>query len=206
MEIDTILLDVGGVLVQTIDISKRSPWEERLGLSRGQLSDEVYSMEPGELATIGWTTDEIMWGDIGKRFALSPEDLDQMKEDFYAGDVLNVEFFTFVESLVGKYKIALGTNAWENARKVYVERYHLDKITKEMIVSAEIGIQKPDPRFFELALGRLGSLAENTLFVDDTQENIKAAKELGIHTVLFKYTEQAIEDIDRALGELTPRV
>jgi glucose-1-phosphatase len=197
--INTILFDVGGVLVQTVDTSKRGPWEEQLGLSKGQLTDEVYSIEPGELATIGWTTDEIMWGEIGKRFALSQQELDRMKEDFYEGDILNTEFFTYVESLVGRYQIALATNAWENARKVYTERYHLDKITKEMIISAEIGIQKPDPRFFELALGRLGVLAENTLFVDDTRENIIAAKELGIHTVLFKYTEQAIEDINTAL-------
>lgn len=199
MPIKTIILDVGGVLVQTVDTSKRHPWEARLGLSKGQLTDEVYSMEPADFATIGLTTDEIIWKDLEKRFALSDEDIGQMKEDFYSGDRLNVEFYIFVQSLKYKYKIALFTNAWENARHVYINRYHLDQITEEMIISAEVGLEKPDIKYFELALGRLNTLAENALFIDDTLENIKAAKELGIHTILFKTNEQAIEDINRAL-------
>ncbi len=197
--INTILLDVGGVLVQTVDTSRRRPWEIRLGLSRGQLTDEVYSIEPAELATIGLTTEEIIWMDIEKRFALTPDELIQMKNEFYSGDELNVEFYTYALGLRAKYEIALFTNAWENARKVYTERYHLDKITDEMIVSAVEGLKKPDPRFFELALGRLRAIPEHTLFIDDTSENIKAAKELGIHSILFTNTEEVIEKMNKLL-------
>ncbi len=200
MNIETIILDVGGVLVQTLDTSRRRTWEIKLGLSKGQLADEVYSIEPGELATVGLTTDEIIWSDIEKRFELSEFELDQMKEDFFSGDQLNIEFFIFSKGLSDKYNLALGTNAWENARKVYTERYHLDEITKNMIISGEIGIEKPDIRFFELALGRLNTVADNTIFVDDTNENIKSAKKLGIHTVHFKNTDQAIEEINILLA------
>ena len=199
MLIDTIILDVGGVLVQTVDTSKRRPWEVRLGLASGQLTDEVYSMEPADFATIGLSTDERIWSDIGKRFALSETDLAQMKMDFYAGDIINAEFFIFAQSLSNKYKIALFTNAWENARHVYINRYHLDQITDKMIISAEEGLKKPDPKFYELALGRLGTVASKALFIDDTLENIKAAKKLGIHSILFKTTEQAIEEINECL-------
>ncbi len=196
MSIDTILLDVGGVLVQTVDTGKRRIWEEKLGLSRGQLTDEVYSMEPADFATIGITTDEIIWKDIGKKFALSETEQAQMKIDFYAGDTINTEFYVYMQGLRDKYRIALFTNAWENARKVYADRYHLDKITSEMIISGEEGLEKPDTRFFELGLGRLETVAERTLFIDDTHENIKAAKKLGIHCVMFKTNEQAIEEIE----------
>lgn len=203
MLIDTILLDVGGVLVQTVDTSKRRVWEERLGLSAGQLTNEIYSIEPADFATVGLTTDEIVWSDIQKRFALSVEDLGQLKLDFFAGDQLNIEFYSYMLALKDKFRISLFTNAWGNARKVYAEKYHLDKITTEMIISAEAGLEKPDIKFYELALGHMNTLAERTLFIDDTHENIKSAKELGIHSVQFKTTEQAIEEINSYLLKRT---
>ena len=43
-------------------------------------------------------------------------------------------------------------------------------------------MEKPDPRFFELILDHECLLPEETLFIDDTAENIKAAKSLGINT------------------------
>lgn len=171
-----------------------------MGIAKGQLADEIYSMEPGEFATVGQTTDEIIWADIGKRFALSVEDLAQLKQDFYAGDQLNTEFYVYIQGLKDKFNLALLTNAWGNSRRVYTERYHLDKITGKMIISAEVGLEKPDRRIYELALGRLGAIADRTLFIDDTDENIKAAKKLGIHSILFRNTEQAIEEMNRYLN------
>lgn len=45
------------------------------------------------------------------------------------------------------------------------------------------GDRKPDPRFFQLALDRLGVKAEETVFLDDIGHNLQAAAKMGIKTI-----------------------
>ncbi|GAA2255506.1 HAD-IA family hydrolase [Kitasatospora cystarginea] len=54
----------------------------------------------------------------------------------------------------------------------------------EVVLSAEHGVRKPDPAVFRLTLGKLGLPAEECLFVDDSEENLAAAAELGLTPVL----------------------
>lgn len=49
-----------------------------------------------------------------------------------------------------------------------------------LFFSAELGICKPDSGIYEQVLHELGSAAERTAFVDDREENVLAAKRLGI--------------------------
>jgi putative hydrolase of the HAD superfamily len=54
-----------------------------------------------------------------------------------------------------------------------------------VIVSCEVGLAKPDPRIYELALSRLGVAAGQALFVDDREDNIEGATRLGLITLHF---------------------
>jgi putative hydrolase of the HAD superfamily len=54
----------------------------------------------------------------------------------------------------------------------------------EVVFSAEHGVRKPDPAIFRLVLGKLGLPAERCLFVDDSEENLAAARRLGITSLL----------------------
>ncbi|MFC7330132.1 HAD family hydrolase [Marinactinospora rubrisoli] len=49
-----------------------------------------------------------------------------------------------------------------------------------LFFSCELGICKPDPAVYRHVLADLGTPAEHTLFVDDREENVLAAKRLGI--------------------------
>jgi len=48
--------------------------------------------------------------------------------------------------------------------------------------SYEIGIVKPDPKIFQYLIADSGILPQEALFLDDGEQNILAAKELGFHT------------------------
>jgi putative hydrolase of the HAD superfamily len=63
-----------------------------------------------------------------------------------------------------------------------------------VIVSCEVGLAKPDRRIYELALSRLGVVAGQALFVDDREDNIEGAAQLGLMTLHF--TD------DQAVGKL----
>ena len=65
------------------------------------------------------------------------------------------------------------------------QHYKLDKFFKHKIVSEDVHCRKPDIKIHNIALERAQKRAEESLFVDDSINNITAAKGLGIKTVLF---------------------
>lgn len=58
------------------------------------------------------------------------------------------------------------------------------------VFSSKCGLQKPDPRIFQLAVEQLGLKPEDCLFVDDNGNNLDAAKKLGIGAVQIEYPEE----------------
>jgi epoxide hydrolase-like predicted phosphatase len=197
MEIKAILSDVGGVLVRTRDTSGRHAWEKRLGLSQGQLRQEVFSKDHGNLATLGFIKEDDIWNDLQKKYSLTDNEIHQLYKDFFSGDQLNIPLFDFLMGIRDRYDIALISNAWSNARKIYTEEYHLNRLTKKIIISAEEGLRKPDERIYKKALDLLGVSPEEVIFIDDTLENVTEAKKLGIHSLHLIHTAPTIEKLQQ---------
>ena len=59
-----------------------------------------------------------------------------------------------------------------------------------VVVSFAVGLTKPDPRVYRVFLERYGLQPETCLFVDDTEENVTAARELGFHGHVFRTYEE----------------
>jgi len=59
------------------------------------------------------------------------------------------------------------------------------KLFEDIVVSAEAGLIKPDPRIYAYAEKRCGLIPANTLFIDDLEVNVAAAREAGWHAVQF---------------------
>jgi putative hydrolase of the HAD superfamily len=56
--------------------------------------------------------------------------------------------------------------------------------------SAEVKLVKPDPAIYEHTLQGLGVAAPQSLFIDDREKNIKAARALGMHAILYQSISQ----------------
>jgi HAD superfamily hydrolase (TIGR01509 family) len=54
-----------------------------------------------------------------------------------------------------------------------------------ILLSGEVGMNKPDPRIFRMFLERTGLSREEVLFVDDTAANVEAARRLGWDAIIF---------------------
>ncbi len=72
-------------------------------------------------------------------------------------------------------------------------------MTDLIVYSHEAGMSKPDPRIYQLACDGLGVPAADMVFLDDLPENVVAARQAGLHAVLFQDTGQAIADIQALL-------
>jgi 2-haloacid dehalogenase len=56
---------------------------------------------------------------------------------------------------------------------------------RDIVVSGDERMVKPDPAIYDLALRRFGLDAPEAVFVDDSPPNVAAARDVGIHGVLF---------------------
>ncbi len=73
----------------------------------------------------------------------------------------------------------------------------VDELFEAVIDSSAVGLRKPDPRIYRLALERMAvSLPASSVFLDDFEPNVVAARSLGMHGVLVG------DDIASALAEL----
>ncbi|WP_043535166.1 HAD family hydrolase [Actinomyces polynesiensis] len=69
------------------------------------------------------------------------------------------------------------------------ERIPLLGALEDVVVSGYEGVRKPDPRIYRLMLDRFSLDPSATVFVDDVEENVRAADELGIQGILFTGAE-----------------
>jgi HAD superfamily hydrolase (TIGR01509 family) len=65
------------------------------------------------------------------------------------------------------------------------------------LLSAEIGVEKPNPEAYEILLDAIDLPAEEIVFVDDKAENIEAAKLKKIDAILFESPDQVREEFSK---------
>ena len=64
-----------------------------------------------------------------------------------------------------------------------------------LIISGEAGIVKPDPEIYKLLINNYNLNPQHTIFIDDKEENIKAAELLGIHGIQFQNASKLRKDL-----------
>jgi putative hydrolase of the HAD superfamily len=100
------------------------------------------------------------------------------------------------------YRMALLTNNVREWEPLWRAMLPVDEIFEIVVDSGFVGIRKPEPEIYELTLERLGGGigAAECLFVDDVEDNIATARELGMTAVHFRSNHQAIAEIEAALS------
>ncbi len=75
-----------------------------------------------------------------------------------------------------------------------------DGLVDVVIDSADVGLRKPNPAIYELALERLGVPADRALYLDDFEWNLGAAADLGIETIHVTDPVATAGELRRLLG------
>lgn len=195
MSVKATIWDMGGVILRTEDRSPRARWEERLDLAPGELDHLVFMGEDSQKATLGQGSAEEVWSALAERFGLSPEERAQLEEDFWDGDRLDRDLLQYIRKLRPSYKTALLSNAWPDVRPLIEDVWGFADAFDEIVISAEVGLAKPDPRIYQLTLARLEVQPHEAVFVDDFPENVQGARRVGMRAVQFTSPEQVIEQL-----------
>ena len=197
--IEAVIFDIGGVLIRGGDASRQRAWEQRLGLAEGGLADLVLGLDAEYGVSLGHISAAELWRRVGRRLDLAEADVPILQQAFWHGGALDRELLDFLVGLRPRFKTALLSNGWDDARAGVAARFGLVDVVDQMIISAEEGLAKPDPRFFQLALTRLAVAPSAAVFVDDVADNVAVAQSLGINAIQFQTTQQTLTRVQEIL-------
>jgi len=97
----------------------------------------------------------------------------------------------WIKSLGKDYNIYLLSNISDTSWAICLERiaetgYILDECFDKVFLSYEMQLAKPDRRIYEEVIKATGIKPEETIYFDDTRENVEAGSALGINSILVK--------------------
>jgi putative hydrolase of the HAD superfamily len=99
-------------------------------------------------------------------------------------------------------RLAVVSN-WDVSLHDVLERTGLRRLVDAVVISAELGVAKPDPAIFRLALERLGADADGALHVGDSLEaDVAGARAAGLEAVLVVRNGAVAPDGVRTVSSL----
>jgi HAD superfamily hydrolase (TIGR01509 family) len=171
-DIQAVIFDVGGVLDtpdrRAEEDSDRRRLAAQLGLDVDEMWRRFYQTETWKLARIGQITDGEFWNRNLSPFGIT------------------------------NLRLAIISNASDTLEITLEKRFQIAHYFEIVVNSARVGYAKPEPAIFRIALERLALRPAQTVFTDDQQHNVDAARESGLHAVLFT----AAHDLRKHLVEL----
>ena len=109
----------------------------------------------------------------------------------------NNELYDLAFSIKKKgYKIAILSDQWHVSKEALILSSDSRKFNVS-IVSCDVGMRKPDPRIYRLALRKLHIKPHEAIFIDNQKWNITPAKKLGLKTILYFNNRNLIKELKK---------
>ncbi|MBE3066492.1 MAG: HAD family phosphatase [Chloroflexi bacterium] len=197
MSIRAVFVDFGGVILRTEDIGPRTRQAERLGMTFRDLEKIIFDSETSQQASTGEIPEEARQA-VAEALGVSRQESDKITTEFFSGDRADAALLDFLRSLRPERKVGLISNAWSGLRE-FITRQKFEDVFDKMIISAEVGLIKPDPRIYRLALEKLGARPEESIFLDDVLVNVEAARSVGMSAIQFTQPEKTLEELKQLL-------
>jgi 2-haloacid dehalogenase len=195
-----IVYDLGGVLID---------WDPR-HLYRQLIEDEA-AMEwfLAEVCHTAWNEEQ----DRGRSFAAAIEEAAARHPEHRP--LIAAYFERWAEMMAGEiegsvaileelqsagYELHALTNWSAETFPHARERFAFLEWFDSILVSADVGLIKPDPAIFDLLLERIGRTPADCIYIDDNPKNVASAAALGFDAIAFRSAAQLRADLeDRGL-------
>ena len=194
--IKNVIFDIGNVLTDF-------RWAEFLA-DKGFTKEEVERIAKASVLTPvwaeldrgAWSFEEVMAGFVKNDPAIE-EKLHQAFDDMT--DIVTIRDYSvdWIRELKKQgFRVYYLSNFSEKIERECEKALVFRKETDGGILSWKDKLIKPDPTFYQLLLERYHLIADESVFIDDLEANVEAARKLGIHGIVFQSKEQVQEELN----------
>lgn len=103
-----------------------------------------------------------------------------------------VDFFPVLRQQ--NFKVAIFSNNTVQLRQQLINEGIIE-LVDEVVISAEIGFQKPSIEAFDILFQKLDLLPGEVIFIDDAPKSLETAEEIGYTPILFRGNDKLKEDL-----------
>jgi epoxide hydrolase-like predicted phosphatase len=194
-----LLVDFGGVLTTSV-------WDSFADFCREKGLDEntvkrLFRQDPEAIACLrGLETGELEKDEFEERFArlLGLDEATDLIDSMFRGMLPCEPMVDAVRAAGARgVKTGLVSNSWSTS---HYDRDLLDELFDTVVISAEVGLHKPQPAIYRLAAERIAEPPERCVFVDDLRENCAGAEAVGMTAILHRDAAESIERIEELFG------
>lgn len=199
MKITTLFLDIGGVILT-------NGW------------DHVSRMKAAKQFDLDWTEFEKRhkhYCDIHEKGLISIDEYLEKVVFYIKREFTPAQFKEFMQAQSLPFTDMLNYFAQlkkqKNLRIVFVsnesrflaeyrtKKYQLGKLGDTFVVSCFVGLQKPDPHIFKMALELTHTFPSEVVYIDDRANLIEDAKPIGFHEIHHTSLEQTKKELEKLL-------
>jgi len=198
-DISTILWDVGGVLLTNgWDHGGREDVLAHFNVDKTEFEERHPeandAWEKGLITVDEYLNRTVFWK---PRDFSAEEFFEAMKAE---SRVLDNTAFSVLESVATSVEVDLGmlNNEARELNDYRIESFGLRGYFDFFFSSCHVGLRKPSPQIYRLALDVLQCEPEEVIFIDDRPGNVEAAAAMGIHAIRY----QGVEQLERELAML----
>ena len=186
--ISAIVFDVGGVLSKDMIDTKLIDLARSYNLDTGAVMEVRDRYR--DRADLGQVSDDMFWNELLEHFGVSatPQDVEIDSYLELVDGTLDV-----AKVLSQTYRTAILSNDSREMSALRRRKFGFDTVFSTIVISAEVGVKKPDPTIYRVLLDRLGVPANECVFIDNNQANVDAAKSLGMQAIRFESAPQLRE-------------
>jgi putative hydrolase of the HAD superfamily len=186
-----LLVDFGGVLTTSV-------WDSFADFCRSKDLEEhavmrLFREDPDALADLRrLETGDLEEAEFERRFAkrLGLAEASDLIDSMFRGMQPAPQMIEAVRIARGSgVRTGLVTNSWSTS---HYDRGLLRELFDAVVISAEVGLHKPQPEIYLLAAERLEQDPEQCVFVDDLRENCAGAEAVGMTSVLHRSADETM--------------
>lgn len=197
MAFELVIFDLGGVVVESKSDRLILQVSQLLGRPFEEVHEAVYDEELLLPFELGQMRPQAYYGGLKQRLKL-PWSFEQFVKAWNGILTEKPEMGTLMARLHKRHKLTALSNTNElhiNHVRDFPSLSHFD----DWVASCEVGLRKPDPQIYLLAIRRAGVRPEAVVYVDDRPEFVKAGEGAGLTAIRFESGQQ-IEQALRAVG------
>lgn len=189
--------DMGGVIIYYYIPDLLRAIAQHYGVELGVVVEAHRALRPD--VDVGAESVDEFWGKLIGRISpgADPNETRQMWSDRYIErNPFNDGMLELVDSVGRRYSVGLLSNidrehAQLNYGRGIFEHFNI------VLLSDEIKVRKPNKEAYDLLAAKLGVENHETIFIDDSADNVAGAEAAGMTGLLFTTREKLLADFDR---------